>query len=272
MTQPIAPPEVEFFLFYPEAPPLVPASNSVNGSLPVRATQLCPPVTTASGFGWYIFPPLDFAMRWDGQESHFSLLVDNEPTEWRSLAGGKNLFLSDGMERFGELPDDRRRDIEEMLPPGGIPIANADPRGPFRVELQFGLMARTSPGWASLVRSAPNWPYAGYQVLEGIIDTSWSRSLIPVMVQFTEPQRVVRFYRNVPAAALQVVPEVSYSSATTKAATVTRGASAVPEDIWREHVETRTARYRHERPGNYMLRQRRYAAAARKSQGAGEVS
>ncbi len=257
MSEPLAVPEVHLFMLNPEAPPPVPASSTINGSLPVRASQLCPPVTAASGFGWYLFPPVDFALRWDGQESWFSLLEDNEASQWRSLAGGKDVFLPE--ELSGGVPADRRAELQSVLPNGRVPFVNADPRGPHRVELHFGLIVQTSLGWSTLVRSVPNWPYAGYQIIEGIIETAWYRSILPVMVQFTQPDRVVRFYRTIPAAALQVVPDIAYATSTAKQATIHRGISEIPEDVWSEWLEMRGERHRHERPGNYKRRQHRHA-------------
>jgi hypothetical protein len=67
-------PLVEFFLLYPDAPLPEPASNSVRGSLPSRAVRLCQPILAASAFGWYVFPPVDFALRWDGHATEWSLL------------------------------------------------------------------------------------------------------------------------------------------------------------------------------------------------------
>lgn len=260
MTTDLVVPGVEFFTLYPDANPPVPASETVSGSLPVRAQQFCPPVVAGSGLGWYLFPPVDFALRWDGQESELAFVEDGQLGSWHPLAGAVDLFLPDGIDHFGALPEARRDALKGMLPPEGLPIANADPRAMNVLELQFGLVVRTPPGWHSLVRSVPNWPFGGYQVLDGILETSWFRGLVPVVVRLTDPGRVVRFFRDFPAAALQLVPESSCRRETKAGAVVVRGAAAFPEDVWREHAEIRSTRFRHERPGNYRLEQRRHTS------------
>jgi hypothetical protein len=259
MPDQIDPPEVEFFMLDPTAPAPVPASETANGSLPFRANQFCPPVTDASGFGWYLFPPTDFALRWDGQETEVARLEASEPIGWRSLAGGTEVPLDGGLEQLGELADLRRDEIKETFRDHAdlLITADADPRAMNQVELVIGPIVRTSPGWSTLVRSAPNLPHPGYEVMDGVIETDWYRSTLLVIVRLVEPGRVVRFYRHLPMAAMQVVPKVAYRQSTTRAARVVRGAGAIPDDVWDEFIEIAGARSRHERPGNYKLAQRR---------------
>ena len=42
------------------------ADRSAAGSLPTRAFRYCEPATSASGFGYYMFPPIGFSVIWDG--------------------------------------------------------------------------------------------------------------------------------------------------------------------------------------------------------------
>ena len=35
---------------------------------PSRGFQSCEALRTASSFGWYVFPPLDFTLQWDGSQ------------------------------------------------------------------------------------------------------------------------------------------------------------------------------------------------------------
>jgi len=36
--------------------------------LPVNAYRYCEAIAAASGFGWYLYPPLSFSLIWDGTE------------------------------------------------------------------------------------------------------------------------------------------------------------------------------------------------------------
>jgi hypothetical protein len=251
-------PRVEFYHYLRDAPMPRPIMDIVPGFLPHRAHQYCPPVSQASGYGWAVFPPVDFALRWDGRETQLSFLADNEPERWQSLAGGREIWLPEDSRDYGELDEGREQELVDITGPEGILLANCDPRAPENVELMFGLIARTAPGWASLVRGTPNLPNQGYQVLEGVIETSWYQSWVPVILRLLDRDRVVRFYRDLPAATISLVPEIAYAPSTMRAAKVVAGGiAAIPDDVWADHVEIKGARFRHEAPGNYKTRQTR---------------
>jgi hypothetical protein len=251
---PVAAPHVELFSLIPGHQAFSPASPSVGGSLPVRAMQLCGPVVSASGYGWYVFAPLDFALRWDGDHTEWSPLVDNEPTGWRSLSGGVDVPLPGGEEILAADPVRR-----EMLAAAGrtqLAFLNADPREMSQVEFIPNVFARTSPGWSLLVRSLPNRkPVTGLRLLEGIMETAWYHNLIPVVLKLTEPGRVVRIHRQMPLACLQAVPDVAYQPATMTDAVVRQGLAAIPDEDFERFV-TAQARRNLEPNGGYRREQR----------------
>src|ERR1044071_320808 len=57
-----------FYQLIPGAPPPRRADRSAEGTLPVNAYRYCEPVASASGFGWYIYPPLNFSLLLDENE------------------------------------------------------------------------------------------------------------------------------------------------------------------------------------------------------------
>ena len=59
---------VQFYRIVPAAILPMPADASALGTLPVAAYQYCEAIRAASSFGWYIFPPADIRLRWDGSE------------------------------------------------------------------------------------------------------------------------------------------------------------------------------------------------------------
>jgi Family of unknown function (DUF6065) len=220
-------PGVEFFLFNPNTPPPEPASPTVRGILPARGVQMCPPVTEGSGFGWYVYPPLDFALRWDGQTMEFARLADNEPAGWQSLAGGYDLWLEEDQ------------------------------------EVLLGLIARTPEGWSLLMRDVPNWPKArDHQILEGVIDTAWYGGPIPIMVRMLETGRVVRFYRTIPMAVAQLLLRIAIEASQKSPAEPVSGIQNFPDDVWQRFVEHRRRRVRGKGRGTYRAQQRRQARAA----------
>src|SRR6266508_4906928 len=59
---------VTFFRMIPDCPSPQRADRSAGGMLPTRAFRYCDPVTTASAFGWWVFPPITFSLVFDGTE------------------------------------------------------------------------------------------------------------------------------------------------------------------------------------------------------------
>src|SRR5690349_12930656 len=48
------------------------ADRSAAGSLPTQAFRYCEPATSASAFGWYVFPPIAFSVQWDGRDMQWT--------------------------------------------------------------------------------------------------------------------------------------------------------------------------------------------------------
>jgi hypothetical protein len=107
-----APPTVEFFSIYTDAPLPAPASADLMGAMPVRAAQFCVPLKAASGLGFYVSPPTDVGVRWDGQRSDVSWLdARGRTTEWLPLDGGTDIHLPDSAGVPAEWPEDVWREF-----------------------------------------------------------------------------------------------------------------------------------------------------------------
>jgi hypothetical protein len=57
---------ITFHRFIPQSRPPMRADRSAGGTLPTRAFRYCEPVASASAFGGYLFPPINFTVVWDG--------------------------------------------------------------------------------------------------------------------------------------------------------------------------------------------------------------
>src|SRR3954464_11204199 len=62
-------PICHFYRLIPGAPDPRRADGSAEGTLPVNAYRYCEPVASASGFGWYLYPPLNFSLMLRGSEN-----------------------------------------------------------------------------------------------------------------------------------------------------------------------------------------------------------
>jgi len=261
---PASGPRVEFFQLYPDGPLPTPASGSALGALPSRAVQFCPPVVAASGFGWYLYPLADFALRWDGSEADWARLGgDGEPQQWRTLAGGTWAYLAETESMLASAPDHYSARFPEVLP-DGYPFADANPRATNEVETDTGIIARTAPGWALLIRGVANaqWPSRDFQHLEGVIETAWYGGSLPVMLRLLSPGRIVRFFRRLPYAVAQPVPVAAYDRRVLEDVRSQRGIADLPQDVWEQFVAARTERAGSGLPGAYARRQRAHQRAA----------
>jgi hypothetical protein len=253
-------PLIELFSLYPSTPLPEPASSSMKGSIPLRAMQYCGPLTSASGFGFYLYSPVDFALRWDGDFSEFSLLEDNEPVKWQSMTGNVSQQIPDAAEVWTSMSPERRA---QLLDAGEdeLSLINFDPRDPNTFEMHIGIVARTPPGWSILSRGVPNLrPIPGLRVLDGVLETSWFRGNIPVTGRLTDVGRIVRIHRNYPLACIQPIPDLAFDPETMNSATVAQGMDNVPADVWDEMLAN-FRRRNHERVlGSYKRESREYAA------------
>src|SRR5689334_14753609 len=59
---------IRFYRMFAGCPRPMRADRSALGGLPTGAFQYCEPVCIASAFGWYVFPPIDFHVQWDGTD------------------------------------------------------------------------------------------------------------------------------------------------------------------------------------------------------------
>ena len=65
-------PLITFYRAIPECRAPIRADTSVLGTLPSRGFQYCEALRSASSFGWYVFPPIDFTLQWDGSQVNWT--------------------------------------------------------------------------------------------------------------------------------------------------------------------------------------------------------
>ena len=68
MAEPAEPVICQFYRLIPGAPDPRRADRSADGTLPTIAYRYCEAIASASAFGWYLYPPLNFSLIWDGTE------------------------------------------------------------------------------------------------------------------------------------------------------------------------------------------------------------
>ena len=187
-------PLVEFFQLVPTENSPRRADKSVGGAIPARALRYCEAITTASGFGWYVFLPLAFKVVWDG---HDMLWTHEKADEWMPLT--KDAVQYPGF----------RQIFDASAPPeikGFSPRFLSPSIQPGQLQIWTGCIAKTAPGWNLLVRGVANLSHTlAYQMLEGIIETDhWFGPLFD-NVRILKTDVPIEFRRDVPFLQVQPV-------------------------------------------------------------------
>ena len=174
-----------------------PADRSGMGSLPTRAYRHCDAVTSAAGWGWYVFAPMAFELQFDGESVFWT--HDGMPG-WEQLGE----FRFPGLEeRFDAAAPAHMAGYE----PGFLAAVGE----PGVVQIWTGLLARTAPGWSVLLRQPSNLPrMGGYEMYEGIVETDrWFGPLF-TNIRMIATNRPVRIGTDIPLLQVAPVPQWLY--------------------------------------------------------------
>ena len=172
------------------------ADRSAAGTLPTRAYRYCEAVTTAAGYGWWVFPPTDLQFLWDGHDIF-----------WQCTGGADWLPLMPA----AQFPDFSARfdaAAPKTLAGCSPPFLTALPE-PGTLQIWTGLIARTAPDWSLLIRAPANLPSpGGYALYEGIVETDrWFGPLF-TNLRFTRSHTPVRLRADFPFAQIQPLPRM----------------------------------------------------------------
>jgi Family of unknown function (DUF6065) len=190
MVEPAEPVICQFYRLIPGAPEPRRADRSADGTLPMSAYRYCEAIASASGFGWYLYPPLSFSLVWDGTEIAWTY---EGADGWYPLRGAQYPGF---LEIFGKAaPDGVGQLAPTFLAQGKLPGV---------VQIWSGYLARTAPGWALLSRGAANVPRTqGYENFEGIIESdTWFGPLF-TNVRLTRTNSPVEFHMRYPFFQVQ---------------------------------------------------------------------
>ena len=199
---PTTQPVVEFVKLISDGRPPKRADRSGAGSLPGRAMRFCDALTTATGYGYWIFPPIDFQVLWDGEQIFWSY---DEADSWLPLSG-----TSTGAAQFPGFATRFDEFAPETLKGYSPPFLTALPEigG---IQIWTGLLARTRPGWSLNVRQPVNLSGTpGLVGWEGIVEADhWFGPLFNNF-RITRTDFPVHLRAQVPFLQVQPVPQISY--------------------------------------------------------------
>lgn len=242
-------PVVEFFRMLPQSRAPKRADRSAAGYLPSRAMRYCDPLTSATGFGYWVFPPMDMSLMWDGEQVFWSYGAAKGWLPLSGTAAGAVQFPNYAAAFDAIAPAELRGYSPPFLT--ALPELGG-------VQIWTGLLAKTCPGWSLSVRPPVNLPaIPGLVAWEGIIETDFWFGPLFTNVRLTHTDAPVRLRANVPLLQLQPIPQVAYREETL-AAMACRDTAELTADDW-----TRLGEVLLPSP-DPQLRQGSYAVAARK--------
>jgi hypothetical protein len=226
--------------------------------MPTRAFRHCDAITSASAFGWYLYPPMAFSLLFDGHE----VLAD-----WNGSGGWFPLSIVQFPDFQPEFDAAAPEDIKGYAPPflGTLPE-------PGVVQLWSGLMARTAPSWSLLIRPCANLPATkGFVPFEGVVETDHWFGPLFLNLRLVRTGSPIEFTPDWPIAMVQPVPQVAYRDASLQFGPVTELADLSAED-WEGYRQTVVSQaiVPARQPGGYAVkvRKRRRSPAAENLLGA----
>ena len=219
-------PTLTFFRLIPSAPEPRRAERSAGGLIPTRALRYCDPVTTATAFGWWVFPPIGLNLMWDGGTGVFWTPEGGD--SWYPL---KSAQFPDFADYFASVAPD---DIREYPP-----VFLLNPIEPAIVQIWTGWIARTRPGWSALIRQPANFPRPqGIDYFEGIIETDHWFGPLFINVRLTKTDVPITLRAELPLLQITPICRAHYAEPLLNNAAIVPNPSDWADDDWRAFKRT----------------------------------
>jgi Family of unknown function (DUF6065) len=172
------------------------ADRSALGGMPAAAHQYCEALRSASAFGWYVFPPAEIQLKWDGADVQY--IVDGE---WQILRSAH-------LPGFSEYWDENCP--EDFL--GQAPPYLSSIFVPGVVQIWSGLLVSTAKDWSVLVRPPANLPQSrGFSCYEGIVETDWFKPCpLFVNIKLLATESPIEIPQFKPLFQLQPLHRITY--------------------------------------------------------------
>lgn len=191
-------PTVIFHKVYPAAISPMRADKAALGTMPTVAYRHCEPMRAASAFGWYIFPPEDIFLKYNGSDT-FLLVGD----EWLPLLPSQLPGIEDYWDEHAPT------ELRGLAPPYISPL----PIKGF-VQIWSGLLCATLPGWSVLVRPLVNMRGSHmFSCFEGLIESDQFQPFpLFINIQLLATDSLIRIAKDTPLFQVQPLLRGTYGS------------------------------------------------------------
>jgi len=238
-------PAVRFYGAIPGCRAPVRADPSGLGTLPARGFQYCEALRAASSFDWYVFPPIDFTLQWDGSQVTWTYRGANAwyPLTSAQFPGYRAIFDAAAPARLrGFSPPF----LSAALEPGGI-------------QIWTGYFVESAQDWSVLVRPPANLPRSlSFDLYEGIVETDrWFGPLF-TNLRLVKTDVPIHFSTETPLVQVQPLHRSAYADEVSNAFAVVGDPHAFPAEAWERYEETIVKPNLEPRPAGA------YAASARR--------
>ena len=221
----MGPPVVSFLAGISGCRTPIRADPSALGTLPTRGFQYCESLRAASSFGWYVFPPIDFALQWDGSQV---LWTYKGSDSWYVLKSAQFPGYSPSFDRAAP------KRLRGYAPPflTAIPEAGI-------VQIWTGWMIESAANWSVLVRPPANLPRnVNFDPYEGIIETDrWFGPLF-TNIRLVKTDIPISFSTEVPLIQVQPLLRETYAEEVSRDFNVVRDLTSFSKEHWARYEET----------------------------------
>ena len=201
------------------------ADASVLGTLPSRGFQYCEALRSASSFGWYVFPPIDFTLQWDGSEIIWTY---RGAKAWYPLTSAQFPGFAAAFDRAAP----------EHLRGFSPPFLTAVPE-PGIVQVWTGLFVESAEDWSILVRPPANLPRSlSYDLYEGIVESDrWFGPLF-TNLRLIKTDVPIHFGSETPLLQVQPLHRSTYADEVSNRFGLVNGLKAFSAETWSRYEET----------------------------------
>lgn len=190
-------PTVTFHRVYPQAIAPMRADKAALGTMPVMAYRHCEPLRMASSFGWYVFPPEDIRLRFNGAD----VFHEGEDGLWRPLSQAQLPGFADYWDAHAPA------DLQGFAPPF---LSHLPMKG--MVQIWSGLLCGTLDGWSVLVRPLANVRGSHlYASFEGLVESDRFKPFpLFINIQLLATDVVIELPKTAPLFQVQPLARVTY--------------------------------------------------------------
>ncbi len=218
-------PAVTFYTAVPGCRAPMRADPSVLGTLPTRGFQYCEALRAASSFGWYVFPPIDFTLQWDGSRV---LWTYRGAKAWYPLTSA-------------QFPG-YQAEFDRVAPPrlrGFSPPFLTALMEPGIIQVWTGLMIESAESWSVLVRPPANLPRnLAFDVYEGIVETDrWFGPLF-TNLRLIKTDVPIHFSTEIPLVQVQPLHRGTYAEEVSGNFGMVASAAEFPDEAWSRYEQT----------------------------------